>query len=177
MEVEPLVMHAHKYPPRCIGALRPTPLQQPLLGMDAFPFIAYFRVGCPCGEKGVFVLGYPAVDEGPRAEEIFLGPLAIECPKCGSISELMDPRRDGYDGEIGVNCNRTGEGKRSRFPCPKCGASSMLVMPGFSYPNDDMESWSEDIRQRPQDFFGSFWLYGGCAKCKGLVSITALECA
>jgi hypothetical protein len=145
--------------------------------MDQYPFLAYFRVSCPCGENEVFVLGYPVKDEGPRAQTVLLGPLAIECPKCNKISELMDPRKDGYDGEIGCNCNMTGEGARSRFPCPKCGVSPMLVMPGFSYQHDDMEEWSEEIGQRPQDFFGAFWLYGGCMRCRGVVSITGFECA
>jgi hypothetical protein len=177
MEVEPLVKYAYTHPPRCISALRPEPIQQPLLGMERDQCLAYFRVGCPCGENPIFVLGYHAVDEGQSAEDIFIGPLGIECPRCGRTSELMDPRTDGYDREIGANCNMSGEGERSRFPCPTCKASPMLVMPGFSYQFSNIERWSEDIRQRPQDFFDGFLLYGGCIRCKAIVLITEFECA
>jgi hypothetical protein len=53
----------------------------------------------------------------------------------------------------------------------------MLVIPGFSYQVPDMQSESGAIRERLQDFFDGFSLYGGCARCKGVVSITGFECA
>lgn len=48
--------------------------------MDAYPFLAYFTVGCPCGERATHPLGYHAKDKGPDAVDMFISPLAIECP-------------------------------------------------------------------------------------------------
>src|SRR5207249_9276158 len=96
---EQLVEHAHLHPPRCIAGLGPLPLRNLLPGMDAYPSIAYFTVGCPCGERTTYPLGYHAQDEGPSSEEIFIGPLGIECPACGRISELLDTRQHGHNGE------------------------------------------------------------------------------
>src|SRR5712692_11123515 len=100
MDVTSLVKRVHANPPRCIASLRPVPLPRPLLGMDEYPALAYFRIGCPCGEDAAFVLGYPVRSDDDAGEEFFTGPLAIECPRCGRVSELMNPERDGYDGEI-----------------------------------------------------------------------------
>jgi hypothetical protein len=177
MDVEPLVEHAYAHPPRCLAGLRVTPLRQLLQGMTTYPFMAYFRVGCPCGENATYVLGYHAKDEGDSSTDIFISPLAVECPACGTVTELIDTRTHGYEGEQGCDCNMTGTGPRSRFPCPTCGIVPLIAMPGFSYQNDDVESWSGEQGQRPQDFFGDFSLYGGCVRCRNVIDITGFECA
>jgi hypothetical protein len=178
MDVTQVLEHARANPPRCIAALRPAPLPHPLLGMDQSPCLAYFRIGCSCGEGAAFVLGHWLRSEDTPGEEFFTGPLAIECPGCGRSSELMNPERDGYDGEIAANTNAVGTGKRSRFPCTRCGvATPMLVMPGFSYKDvDELHALEEELK-RPQDFFRAFWLYGACTRCRHVASILGFECA
>src|SRR5438067_1618411 len=84
MEPEPLIKHAHQHPPRCIADLRPEPLLKPLLGMDDYSFRAYFRIGCPCGEKALFVLGYPC-------SGFFDGPLAVLCPNAERSPKCSTP--------------------------------------------------------------------------------------
>jgi hypothetical protein len=170
-----LVAFAHEHPPRCIAGARPAPLRQPLPGVDAYPFMAYFTVGCLCGERATYPLGYHAKSEGSRLTAIFISPLAIECPVCERVSEILDTREHGFEGEQGCDCNMLGEGPRSRFPCPTCGVVPMVVIPGFSYQGDDFdpEAWGG----RPQDYFGAYWLYGQCSQCGGVVEIAGFECA
>jgi hypothetical protein len=146
--------------------------------MDRYPNLAYFRIGCPCGQSAAFLLGYWSTSEDTDGEEFFTGPLAIECPHCGLVSDFMDPERDGYDGEIGANTNAVGQGHRSRYGCPRCAvAAPMLTMPVFSYKELDEWSASEEELRRPQDFFDGFWLYGACTQCRQLNDILSFECA
>ena len=178
MNVTAVVEHVRAHPPRCIASLRSVPLLDPLSGMDHYPSLVYFRIGCPCGEEAAFILGHLVCSEDSPGEEFFTGPLALECPRCGRISEFMNPERDGFDGEIGANTNAVGTGEQARFSCPQCGAATpMLVMPGFSY--KDLDDWyaSEDQLQRPQDFFEAFWLYGACIRCRNVVAVLGFECA
>jgi hypothetical protein len=143
--------------------------------MDDYPFLAYFTVGCPCGERTTYPLGYHAKSEGDSPVDIFISPLAIECPACGRVSEILDTKQHGWDGEQGCDCNMTGKGPRMRFPCPRCGEVPMAVAPGFSYQGDDFDPKAWD--GRPQDYFGAYWLYGKCSKCGKIVDITGFECA
>jgi hypothetical protein len=178
MDVARLLEHVSAHPPRCIAALRSAPLPRSLPGMDQYPSLAYFRIGCPCGEGAAFVLGHWLRGGEHPGEKFFTGPLAVECPRCGRVTQFMDPERDGYDGELGANTNAVGAGEPSRFPCPHCRvATPMLVLPGFSY--KDVDEWHapEEQLQRPQDFFGAFWLYGACTRCQNVVSILGFECA
>jgi hypothetical protein len=145
--------------------------------MEQYPSLIYFRVGCPCGERAVFVVGHWIHSEDRSGEDFFTGPLAIECPRCARVSELMNPERDGYDGEIGANTNSIGTGERSRFPCSRCdSATPLLVLPGFSYTDVNEWSASEDQLERPQDFFEAFWLYGACTRCRSVVDVLGFEC-
>jgi hypothetical protein len=172
MEKQP-VAFAHEHPPRCIANARPKPLRAILPEMDADPFVAYFTVGCPCGERVIYPLGHVARSEAPETVDLFLSPLAIECPACGLVIEILHTKQHGWDGEQGCDCNMVGKGARSRFPCPNCGEAPMAVMPGFSYQGDDPRTWGG----RPQDYFGAYSLYGQCGKCGLVVCITGFECA
>jgi hypothetical protein len=113
--------------------------------------------------------------EGPTPQNIFVSPLALECSRCGRVSELIDTRRHGYDGEQGGDCNMTAEGPRARFPCPQCGEAPFAVIRGFSYGGHDYDPLDPDAR--PQDFFGGFSLSGECSLCGRLVHVTGFECA
>jgi hypothetical protein len=171
----PLREHAHHHPPRCIRVLNPLPLTDSLTGVDAHGSTALFRVRCPCGERSCYLLGYFWEGEGPTPANIFVSPLALECPACGRVSELIDTRRHGFEGEQGCDCNMTGEGPRARFPCPRCGEAPFAVVPGFDYDGHDYDPLDPDAR--PEDFFGCFLLYGECGRCGQVVSVTGFECA
>jgi hypothetical protein len=178
MELAEVLERVRAQPPRCITVVRPVPLPHPLLGMDRYPGLAYFRIGCPCREGAAFILGHWLHNEDAPGEDFFTGPLAIECPKCGRVSEFMDPEQHGYDGEIGANTTTVGHGQRSRFSCSNCAiATPMLAMPGFSYKKIDDWHASADELRRPQDFFGAFWLYGACTQCRELSNVVGFECA
>jgi hypothetical protein len=174
VKVRDPVEYAYRHPPRCIRELNPVQLTEMVPGMATYNFVAYFRVGCPCGERATYLLGYFMEDKGPGRVRVFVSPLALECPACGRVSELIDTQQHGFGGENDCDCNMTGEGPRTWFPCPQCGEVPLAVIPGFSYQGDDDPF---DIRERPQDFFGAFWVCGECSQCGQLLTITGFESA
>lgn len=168
---------ARAHPPGCIAHLRPTPVEKLLPGMCEAVFVVYFDVGCPCGERATYPLGYhDSFTDGGRRVHRFLSPFGLECSKCGQVSELLDTGAHGAAYE-------RGSGPRSRFPCPRCGEAPMFLKPGFSYqgndwgPYDCPAHFSDAQRERPQDFFGWFTLAGHCTGCGEVVSVTDFEVA
>jgi hypothetical protein len=172
-----MAKYARRHPPRCVRELSPELVTEPVAGLP--PGVpdedAAFRMRCPCGERACYVLGYFREDEGPRREMGFVSPLALECPRCGRVSELIDTRRHGHDGEQGCDCNMTGEGPRVRFPCPECGAAPLRVIACFNYGGHEYDPF--DPEARPQDFFGWFTLRGECGRCGKLRLVTGFETA
>jgi hypothetical protein len=166
---------AKRNPPRCIRALHPDPTSSALGDFARDPEWTWFSLACPCGCKGVFILGYHAMSQVSAGTPIFVAPLAIECPECHLVSEVMDPRKDGYGGEISSSAGMTGTGPRSRFSCWKCGRPTRMVpLVGFSYQLDDLDG---DMLARRQDYFDVFDLFARCAECGQLSEITEYECA
>jgi hypothetical protein len=161
--------------PRCIRGLKSS-AEDPLL--DDVPKLGdafhYFRLWCPKHYSPLRVLGYPIMLY--PGDSHFSGPIAIECASCGDIVELMDPRKDGYDGEIGANANVTGDGPRQRWSCPKCKLDEFDVVVGFGYQFDSTELTPTEM-ERPEDFFDAFVMYGVCIKCHERSMITEMECA
>jgi hypothetical protein len=89
------------------------------------------------------------------------------------VSELIDTRRHGYNGEVGCDSNLTGEGPRERFRCQRCGAVQFAAIPCFDYTNVDFDPF--DPRARPQDFFGWFTLFGECGQCSKVSVVSDFE--
>ena len=181
------VEHVLRNPPRCVATLKPMPVQaiKPTLalpphlsvyhGRNDANVTASFIIGCPCGQRGVFLLGHCETAEDDAQGTIFVGPLGIECPKCGLDCEFFDTRKHGYDGEQGINTHLFGEGRPDRFACPKCGIAPMFVRCNFCYGNTDYSI--EEMRRRPQDFFDGFDVVGQCTNCNHVVEIASFECA
>jgi hypothetical protein len=168
-----MAKYARRHPPRCIRELSPMLLtkstaEQAEEGAD-------FRVGCPCGQRTCYVLGYVREDEGPQRTICFVSPLALECLQCGRVSELIDTRQHGHDGEQGCDGNVTGEGPRVRFPCPRCGETPVAAIAGFDYGGHHYNPF--DPQSRPQDFFGGFTLRGECSRCATRLCVTSFETA
>jgi hypothetical protein len=179
--------YIREHPPRCIAGLclKHTPRPHPTWFLP--PHLSVFRtwtdngddiffmVGCPCGHRAVSLLRYYLPAETRDRDQLLVGPLAIGCARCGDISDLLDTRKHGYDGEQGVNTYPVGEGKPERFVCPRCTFQCLFLCVGFSYssPEGLEEAWSE----RAQDFFGSFHIVGQCLHCGSIIEIFSFECA
>ena len=173
-----LIQYVTQHPPRCIAAFQKDAASPLLRGVPNVEDIAYFALRCSCGSTAVSILGYYATNESRPDEQVFIAPFALRCSHCGAVIELMDPRRDGYDAQIGECWSMTGEGERSEFNCAKCGAQLMEVVVGFNYPTDDDDFLSdEETAKRPQDFFIWFVLYGRCAACGAFQDVSDYECA
>jgi hypothetical protein len=173
-----LIQRVLEHPPRCIAGFQVDSASPLLKEMPDSADVARFALRCSCGSAAVRVLGCSAADETDNNEHVFLAPLALACSACGAITELFDPRRDGYDAEIGECWSMTGEGPRSEFRCSGCGAGQMEVAVGFQYPidDDDFES-DEEVAKHPQDFFTWFALCGRCTGCGALQEVANYECA
>ena len=185
--VSEYIQYVHEHPPRCIAGLNPKPTLhfEPTLRLPPHLTVYYgqydvadtvsFVIGCPCGNRAVYLLGYFIETGGRHNDSIFVGPLSLECPKCGLISEFFDTRQHGYDGEQGINTHTIGEGKPDKFACPHCGEAQMIVSPNFCY--QGAEDFQGEMQERLQEFFGGFDVVGQCTRCNALVEITSFECA
>jgi hypothetical protein len=186
------IQYVHQHPPRCIIELMsvPTKHSKPTFRLPPDLSVyhsgygeegeesdtASFIIGCSCGHRAVNLLGYYVSSETSRGSVGFVGPLSLECEKCGKLSTFFDSRKHGYDGEQGVNTYIIGEGKSDKFACPRCGPTLLIVCANFTY--HGAEDSSELMQKnRTQDFFRGFDVAGQCLKCNGLIEITSFECA
>lgn len=180
------IRYVHDHPPRCIAGLRPRPIQHvmPTLrqpwrdsvyyGQFDPKSMASFAVGCPCGCPTAYLLGYNVIHEDHPSVTVFVGPLRLECSRCGLISEFFDSRKHGYDGEQGVNTHMVGEGEPDRFPCPICGNTPFFICANFHF--QPFEEFAQGMQTRPQDYFDTFAVNGQCVRCTSLVEIVTFEC-
>lgn len=182
--VNHIVEYVHRHPPRCIKALCPRPSSEtrpaigplpPLQAVEAGVDSASFTIGCPCGNRGVCLLGYWFLADGRAQEPLFVSPFRLLCLDCGLVLEFFDTRKHGYDGEQGVNTYIVGEGEPDMYVCPRCGARTFVLRPIFWY--QSINSMGPNMRERFQDYFDTFELVGQCMECKGAVGIASFECA
>lgn len=185
------LQYVYQHPPRCISGVnvKPTEHSKPTLrlpsnlsvyhgqygegdihGVDTVSFV----IGCPCSCRAVHLLGYYATSESRRNDRVFVGPLSLECPKCGVVSNFFDARQHGHDGEQGINTHITGKGKPDRFACPHCGEAPVVVYVNFSYQGG--EEFRDEMRERKQDFFNTLDVAVECTKCSDLIEVTSFEC-
>ncbi len=186
-----VVRYVHQHPPRCISGVngkptgRSTPTlrlpwdqsiyhgqygEEDILGVDTASFV----IGCQCSCRAVYLLGYYVTPKGHK-DAVFVGPLSLECPKCGAVSRFFDTRNHGYDGEQGINTHIIGEGMPNRFACPDCGEAPVIVCVNFSY--HGFERFYGEMWERRQDFFNTLDVVAQCTKCNALVEVTSFECA
>jgi len=166
-------------PPRCIMGFGKDPADSILeLIENREENWVYFGLRCGCGEAKLNVMGYEAESQSYPGTRVFIGPLALDCLKCGKTTELMDPRKDGYNGEINSNCTMTGDGPRDRYRCPDCAGDVFHVAVSFEYTVEEDELDDEpEMAQRIQDYFTWFCVYGKCDACEKFLDITDFECA
>jgi hypothetical protein len=133
-----------------------------------------FHIGCTCGCFAVYLLGFNKLSEHGKLP-IFVGPLSIECPECGAVTEFFDTRKHGYDGEQGVNTHITGTGKPDRFACASCRSLPMSIYVRFTY--SGVDRFRGEMQARPQDFFETLDVVVQCTGCNVAVEVISFECA
>ena len=170
------VQYVHQHPPRCLFGVNAKPIghSKPTLrlpwhlsiyhgqyGVDDIRGVdtASFVIGCPCIVARLS-LGYYVTSEGQRKDTVFVGPLSLECPKCGEVSEFFDTRKHGHDGEQGINTYIIGKGKPNRLPVPAVGKRPVIVCVNFSY--QEVERFRSEMRERKQDFFNTLDVVAQC---------------
>jgi hypothetical protein len=185
--MDKIIKYVHKHPPRCIIDLHPKPtifsvptIRKPwpysvFHGNCSGDGTASFLIGCPCGHRAIFLLGYCIKNESNLRVRELVGPLSLECALCGVVTDFFDTRIHGYDGEQGVNTYIIGEGTPDRFTCPCCGAKPMFICAHFSYP--DYDDFGEKMKIRREDYFEGLVIVGQCINCNDSIEIMDFECA
>jgi hypothetical protein len=173
-----LVRHALRHPPKCIAGFEVGAASQGLEGVPGMDECASFGLKCHCGSESLGILGYYVTPELGSGEKLFVGPISGECPACGRVASIMDPRQDGYDAEDGWCYSIVGEGPPDRYRCSTCGSQVVHPVAVFEYAleEEDLDT-DEGLAARPQDFFTWFSLRGTCRACGTLNEITEYECA
>jgi len=82
--------------PRCLSPLKYRQVTPADAGLPSDVYFNSFALICSCGGDDWQVHGYWSGNN-----ELFLGPLAIECTRCAAKLELIDTDKDGHDAEIG----------------------------------------------------------------------------
>jgi hypothetical protein len=175
MHREAIARHMRTTAPRCIKAFTAEPADPPekWKGNNYSVWQLYCQCGC---EKGKF-LGYPLRNYNPQVtQEIFVGPLAFECSKCGETTEILDTALHGYHAETCSSPSSIrGEGPRKAFACLNCGRNVFLVVVSFFYWEaalDLVEDEPEEFSHRSADLFNEFQTHGRCAACDNISRFT-----
>jgi hypothetical protein len=130
-----------------------------------------WQVTCSCGSTTGRLLGYPLREirrdyDGP---ECFLSPLAFECGRCGTTTELLDTDKHGFHAEVariegGVGSSKLrGDGPRQAYSCPSCGGQDFDITVGFVF--WDVDELAEEFDSDWENLFNVFLCYSRCAGC------------
>jgi Zn finger protein HypA/HybF involved in hydrogenase expression len=154
-------------PPRCIenNATQSSESLISLIRKDYGENIEAYAIQCKCGETELIPVA-----------PIGMGLVSFNCPSCGDNQLLFDPKRDGYDGELGNNDNMDME-EPVLFICPQCGGEEFSLACAFQYSGEDDVLEDEEIEKKPQDLFGWFIFAGECVVCGKTTTICDCECA
>jgi len=139
-----------------------------------------WELRCRCGNETGRVLGYSAKERNPddKGPEMFLSPLAFECPMCGERTEIVDVAEHGYDAEICKTCTTMrGEGPRIVLACANCSKTEFKVVTNFLHSHFDHIEDEPALAPRAQDFFDGFGCAGTCKNCGHDVQIANYELA
>jgi hypothetical protein len=161
-------MGLHLNPPGCISGLRITSTIQ----AEDSPEALEYGVACKCGAVSGRVLGHWLEHPDRPPEQVFVGPLSLECQSCGAATPLLDTSIHGYDASLGGDYNMKGSGTQVPFD-QRYGQ----VIASFSYQVEDLKELSEETGVPSADLFDSccVWLLPSGAEER--VLIAEFECA
>jgi hypothetical protein len=161
--------------PRCIAQFAATPAErpEPWDGDD----IAVWRIACNCGGQYGSFFGYPLSRYNTKYfGNVFVGPLAFECAKCGRVTEVFDTNEHGYHAEACASPSHIcGEGPRQAFTCPSCAGKNFEVLTSFFFwpaSIDLVEDELEEFESRAQDLYCEFVAHGRCQGCGTVARFT-----
>lgn len=167
-----------KTPPRCLAGFKVEPATPTGVVFDGHgsDLNKVYRLACMCGHDRFHVLGHRLKNH--RGADIFVSPLALECPACGKVTELIDTDQHGCDAELGHgSATIRGKGPRTPYACDKCGVRPMTAFARFEHSSEELaDSFIEEF-PNTQDYFSWFSLVGTCDGCKRMLNVTDFECA
>jgi hypothetical protein len=165
---EQFANHLRVTVPSCLRGFRVTKATLPE-AWDDNP-CSVWRIACACGSAEGRFLGYSLHDyTADDGLECFISPLAFECKRCQTVTELLDTDLHGYHAEIARRIGEEGstklrgEGPRKPYPCPNCGSEFHCVLAAFVFWNaNELE---EEYDSGWEDLFNVFLCYCTCAGC------------
>jgi hypothetical protein len=171
-----ILRHVRNTPPTCVAGAAPIlddpdPEPDP---RDTEQFGTTFRLGCPCGSRHTTVLGHPT-KVGTKV--LVLSPLALQCPECDRVTEILDTDLHGYDPEVsGDSATMRGSGERQPYRCSACGEGAGEAVATFSFNDPEgLHTLPEQLAGREQDAFDWFALDWQCSACGELNSVADYE--
>ncbi|MFD2095003.1 hypothetical protein ACFSJ3_03340 [Corallincola platygyrae] len=87
----------------------------------------------------------------------YWAPAYLKCPECGAEKLIFDPRKHGWDGEMGEDCSITEQGQLTSFSDTP---GKVYVCCTFQGAENYEELVSEGVKN-PQDYFDTFSLWFG----------------
>jgi hypothetical protein len=163
-------------PPRCLQRLELVPASLDAESPELF--ITAWKIGCPCGMTAGSILAYVGMDTNEL--RISVTPLAYVC-SVGHVTELLDTDRHGYHAEVARlegdelgSAKTKGEGPRTYFPCPHCGAKQFKLTVAFCYWQAAFDLFLDEPELPIEDFFNEFELRGTCERCGTSILMTDL---
>ena len=114
------------------------------------------KITCGCGNSDLLLQAYKTSETKgffkKTKEDSFWAPGFIVCPKCEKRTLVFDPRKHGWDGEMGENCLIVEEGE---LVTVKQDADNIYVY--FSYQNpENYEDFEPDGIKNSEDYFDMF---------------------
>jgi hypothetical protein len=162
------------HPPRCVGGFKAEEADPP----EPWDFcdLVTWKLSCTCGCGDGAFQGYSLkrYNEGYTGDA-FVGPLAFECSRCGTVRDILDTAKHGYHAEIGSSsCHIRGEGAGERFVCTQCNGSRFWVLATFFFWEAaiDLIEDQPELAPRAENFFNEFQAHGRCASCGHLSRFT-----
>jgi hypothetical protein len=131
-----------------------------------------FKIGCSCGRNESQLLGYPVESQALPGEDVFAGPLSIQCQACGKRTMFFDSEIHGYDGENDSSAAMSGTGDPLPWSCPSCQGTSVSVEVQLVY---NVEP-DEEMLDRSQDIFSEISVVCKCGTCGKSSIATSIDC-
>ena len=166
MENEIEYMRLH--PPRCLGCgpTEPEAGLRDLLIDNLGENSTVFSPVCGCGDRKFFII-----------RPIDFAATTVICRGCGKERTIFDPRRHGYDGELG-HYEGIEFGDTEQFKCSKCRGDKFEVAMAFQYAGETDILEDDDAPSiHPEDLFGWMAIAAKCKECSQIQEVTEAECA
>jgi hypothetical protein len=161
-------MKFYEIPPKCLS-------QFDSILLESEEFRSKFGINCPCGYKQGELIGYFVEKPAFSKVSVFVSPICFHCSHCNCEIEIFDSKKHGYNFEIGSrSVAYHSVDYKKQFQCRSCGSTFFTPLVEFNYDDDILEDCNVD-KNRIQEFYFSFAVYGTCTNCHSIELMSELS--